>query len=194
MDPNRMLFSLQPYVLLAIWSSVHFTRNKGKQQFFGIYFCSELSPAIVTNHAEICVSQQLVRSLNSNQREKVTVAKSAARQGSSTGKRRNIWFYLNILNILVPNTRTRHNNIRAVHTKVRFTHKGTHKYRGSHFRLDSSLLQHSSYRSTHLPKLHELVLAGQTAQSPASATLSNTPVSSCFQCRHSKHYLLKNQG
>lgn len=78
----------------------HFTRNKGKQQFFEIYFCSELSPAIVTNHAEICVYHQLVRSLNSNQQEKVTLAESAVRQGSSTEKY--IRCYLNILNILVP--------------------------------------------------------------------------------------------
>lgn len=60
--------------------------NKGKQQFFETYFCSESIPAIVTNHIEICVYQQLVRSLNSNQQEKVTLAKSAARLGSVTEK------------------------------------------------------------------------------------------------------------
>lgn len=126
-------------MLSGIGSSTCFTMNKGKQQFFEIYFCSELTPAIATNHIEICVYQQLVRSLTSNQQEKVTLEKSAARQGSSTEKNGNIQFHLNTLNTLVPADEGRKpKQDRTMHMqftpRLEATHKGTRKYCGSCFR------------------------------------------------------------
>lgn len=164
--------------------------EQGEQQPLEIQLCSELSPAIVTNHAEICLYQQLVRSLNSNQQEKVTLAESAVRQGSST--KTYIGCYLNILNTLVP------------------TEEGRKPKQDPALHLQFTLRLGCTQRSTPTPWLVfqplELSLGTQQplnckqrrafVQNTAArggrtgstilkpAVLSNTPISSPLQCEH----------